>query len=454
VALAASVDRHLASREGWSRPDLLAYQQERLTAMVRHAVERSPFYRELYGALPPGPVQLEQLPVVDKMLLMDNFDRWVTDPTLSLDRLQRHLQASDGAEHFGDSYHVLGTAGSTGLRGVFAFACAEWATVLASRMRCNRFMEIERGPGDGLRFASIASMNPFHASHRVVAGLTMGFPRPLNLDVLAPIRELVEALNRFLPEMVLAYPSVARILAGEQLEGRLRIQPRVIVTAAEWRTEEARRAIVDAWGIVPFDDYQTTEGPIGMDCSRHEGIHVFEDIGIIEVVDDMQRPVPAGRRGHKMLFTNLFNYTQPVIRYEVSDLLTLAGDPCPCGRPFSRIQAIEGRLSDMLELDALDGGTAWVHANQFEEAIQDVAGTRQFRVIEWPDRIDVLVVSTGAVADDALERSILTSLRASLDSTGVACPSMQVHIVEEIRGDPHSMGKIKIVESRKPRARS
>src|SRR5207244_2415039 len=121
----------------------------------------------------------------------------------------------------------------------------------------------------------------------------------------------------------------------------------------------------DTWSVTPFNHYAMTEGPVGIDCASHRGIHVFEDLCIVENVDSSNRPVPPGSRGDKILFTNLLNYTQPLIRYEVTDMLTMSGEPCPCGRPFSLISGIDGRLDDVLYLESIDGGEVPVHPNHF-----------------------------------------------------------------------------------------
>jgi phenylacetate-coenzyme A ligase PaaK-like adenylate-forming protein len=432
----------------------LTFQQQRLRLLVHHATEHSPFYRELYGTRRRGdPVPLQELPVVNKALVLDNFERLVTDPRLKLDRLEAHVRDMAGDEHYLDTYHVFVTAGSSGRRGIFVFECAEWAAVLASWLRCSRLMGIERGSATGIRFASVAGNSPAHTTYRMATSLDIGVPRSLRLDVTALLAELVAALNAFQPEMVLLYPSMASILAGEQIEGRLRIRPRLIVTAAEWRTPESERLILEAWGVAPFNYYAMTEGPVGIDCAFHRGIHVFDDLCIVEVVDGSNRPVPEGARGDKILFTNLLNYTQPLIRYEVTDLLAMSPEPCPCGRPFSLIAGIEGRIDDVLYLESVDGGTVPIHPNHFLEAMKGLAGVTRYRVVEREDGIDVLVMASREItATPALAESVLNAVRSRLESAHVASLPLRVHFVDDVRGDPQLMGKLKLVESLRTRA--
>ena len=80
-----------AERERWPREQLARFQQERLEALVRHAIAHSPYYRERIGG---GPVELAALPVLDKATLMERFDDIVTDRRLRRDELLAHLDGS------------------------------------------------------------------------------------------------------------------------------------------------------------------------------------------------------------------------------------------------------------------------------------------------------------------------------------------------------------------------
>ena len=44
------LEAELIERDGWTRYDLLAYQTERVRALITHAVSRSPYYQDVLGA--------------------------------------------------------------------------------------------------------------------------------------------------------------------------------------------------------------------------------------------------------------------------------------------------------------------------------------------------------------------------------------------------------------------
>ena len=154
-------------------------------------------------------------------------------------------------------------------------------------------------------------------------------------------------------------------LADEQHAGRLRMSPRILVTSAELRTPQMTHRLVEAFGVHPFNVFACTEGLFGSECEHHQGIHLLEDTTLVENVDPDGQPVPAGEPGARLLVTNLYNLVQPLLRLEVTDLVTLDPDPCPCGRILARMNTIHGRSDDILSLPARDGSPVAIHPLHF-----------------------------------------------------------------------------------------
>jgi phenylacetate-coenzyme A ligase PaaK-like adenylate-forming protein len=191
---------------------------------------------------------------------------------------------------------------------------------------------------------------------RIPMSGNVGLFRLLHLRATDPVDRLVQALTDFQPDAIMPYPSVAALLAREQLAGRLAVTPRVIATHSELLTPEMARLIEQAWGIKPFNHYGLTEEPhASAYCAMHAGLHLFEDTVMMEVVDDDYRPVADGTMGTRYLLTNLYNRVQPLIRYEVTDMLCKVPEPCMCRLPFTLIAGVGGRAEDMLRLPRADG---------------------------------------------------------------------------------------------------
>jgi phenylacetate-CoA ligase len=450
AARAFFIQRKLDAHERWTREELLRYQRERLSLLVAHAARHSPFYRELYGNIRTNRgILIEDLPIIDKSAMMDNFDRFVTDPRLKLSELQAHVGRLTRDEYYRGEYRVTTTSGSSGMKGVFVFDRKEWSTALAGLIRCGSYVGVSPSLLRRWKISTIAADSPAHVTDRMSESIDVGLTRAQRLSATSGIRDLAGALNAFQPELLGAYPSIAALLAEEQREGRLDIHPRVVATFAEMRTGDMQRKIQESWGVVPFNAYGMTEAGIavGVDCSLHRGMHVFEDLVILEVVDERNNAVSDGSPGHKLLVTNLFNFTQPIIRYEVSDMLTMSRAPCPCGRPFRLIAAVEGRSDDIVYLRGAGGGDVPVHPNHFHDILETLEEIKQYQVVHEEKGITIsAVLRPGAPGEEAANK-VRERLRAALQSLGALCPDIHVRFVDGIPRDARQMGKLKLVRS-------
>jgi putative adenylate-forming enzyme len=427
-------------------------QQGRLESLVRHAVANSPFYRDHYRGIDIGNVALAALPPVAKPALMNAFDGWTTDRRLKLAGLERHIDALAGDDLYLGCYRVMATSGSTGERGVFVYSGSEWTLNLANFARLNeKFVGVHpRLFPHRLRVASVGATSPLHISTRNGLSASVGINRVLRLDARRPLSELAAALDAFGPELVVGYPSVLAMLAGEQEAGRLRLHPAKVVTVSEVRTPEMTEAIRRAWGVEPFSWYGITEGGVlAGDCEHHRGMHVFEDFFIVENVDADGRAVPDGVVGHKLLLTNLFNRTQPLIRYEQSDMVVLDSRPCPCGRTLRRVASIEGRSDDILQLPARAGGQVAVHPITLRSPFARMPDVRQYKVLHDDDGLHLLLVARDLARPGEVASRARDALAKALVDAGAEPPPILVETVEAIPRDEGHGAKFKLVESRR-----
>jgi phenylacetate-CoA ligase len=123
--------RELLALDCWSRERLVDLQRERLRALIAHAVASSPYYREALGP-DATEADLADLPPLSKPLLMDNFDRIVTDPRLRLAELRMFVDESAPGESFLGTYRVFATSGATGIPGLFVYRHDEFAHWIAA----------------------------------------------------------------------------------------------------------------------------------------------------------------------------------------------------------------------------------------------------------------------------------------------------------------------------------
>ncbi len=370
---------------------LRAAQQEQFERLVAYARTCSPFYERLYRRLPAKGFHIQDVPTTNKALLMEHYDEVVTDRRLKKAQVQAFAEDTSnvGKVYLGE-FVVDNTSGTSGLRGYVAQHLSEWETFFALNSlrpcplpkRPGSFWPLLRAPFTGLRVA-------------VVAGTSVNFITPIAflvmpemlkrlskvelLSTLMPLEEMVERLNRFQPDRIHGYPTMMEALAYKQIEGSLHIHPIDISTSSEPLTPRARQALEKAFGVFVENTYGATEPWImAKECS-YGNMHLFIDGCIVEPVDDKGEPVPPGQPSSKIFVTNLHNFTQPFIRYEMDDSLVPLEGLCQCGSPLPTV-AVIGRQDDPIYCKRADGSYAVFYPMQFETLMLEIKGYRMFQI--------------------------------------------------------------------------
>jgi phenylacetate-CoA ligase len=438
--------RHrLRQRYRWTRRQLEEHQRRALHRMREYAYARSLFYRRFHKGFTDRP--LGDLPILTKEMVMEHFDELVTDPTVRLADVEAHLATlSGGDELFNGRYRVASTSGSTGRRGLFLWDPNEWATVLASYNRSFDWAGVGAGITHRTRMAVVSSTTPWHQSARVGASVHSPWVPTLRLDSGDLLESIVERLNAFQPKVLVAYASMAHLLAEEQLAERLRISPGFVFASSEVFIGQARRRVEEAWGNKPFEVYAATEpAGIASQCEQHRGMHLFEDLVVTEVVDENNKPVPPGVYGERVLVTVLFSRTMPLIRYEMSDSVRPASSPhCPCGRPFALIEGIQGREEDVLHFPATSGGQVSVQPIVFHR-VMDTVPAGGWQVVQGPEGLTVLL---SGVREDFADTILIDSLRRELETQGAIVPPVKVSRVPTISRT--TVGKAPLIKAHVP----
>jgi putative adenylate-forming enzyme len=440
AGLSGTATEGLPIYDDWPRERMLELQRERLRDLVRFAVSASPYYR---GALGPDAVdaRLEELPSLSKATLMAEFDRIATDPRLRLADVERHTTGPRAGSPFLGEFRLFATSGTSGLHGLVVYTHEEFALWVDSVRRALR----QAGARPDTRVATIGAPNPLHVTRRLFEALRPGGSDAPVLAVTTPLAEIVRALNAYRPEALAGYASIVALLAAEQLEGRLDIEPKIVFAGSEVLTAEAEQRMLDAWSIRPFDVYASTETlMMAVSSPAHVGLHVLEDLVVLESVDERGRPVPAGTAGYKVLVTNLVNRAQPLIRYELSDSIVLAPEPDPTGRPYARVERIDGRSDDILRLPARAGGEVSVHPYLLRAPFSALPEVTQYQIVEEASGLRARVVLRAGAGFDTAER-VQAELTAVLAQAGAAC-SVTVEPVESIAREPGHAAKLKLVK--------
>ncbi|MGY3564753.1 phenylacetate--CoA ligase family protein [Sinomonas sp. RB5] len=406
-------------------PAIEARQRERLAALLQHARAHSALYARLYAGLPQD-AGLGSLPPVAKAELMAHFDEWVTDPQVTKDSLERFTARQDtiGSDFLG-RYVVFTTSGSTGEPTLLVQdrrAVAVMNGLAYARPPYVHPRVLVRMMAKGIRAALVFATGGHFLTTVMYARRVRSVPFRRRyvrfFSVLEPLAQLVQELNGFRPAMVASYASGLEVLAEEQAAGRLRIAPAIVASGGEQLLPAVRRRIEDVFGCPLMELYSASEAtPLTLPCRWGEQ-HLNADWFILEPIDAAGNSVPPGVLSHSVLLTNLANFVQPIIRYELGDSVRLGAEPCHCGSPLPTVR-IEGRTDEVLRLEG-PAGTVALLPMALGTVVEETPGVHRFQVLQTgPAALAVRVEALPGHEARAVEAAVLRRLRAHLDGQGL-----------------------------------
>lgn len=161
---------------------------------------------------------------------------------------------------------------------------------------------------------------------------------------------IADALCRFRPRYLLGYPSSMALFARYALEDGLKLpEVDVVLSNAEMLTPAQREVIGAAFRAPVRNTYGMAEAVAGGSECDHGTMHLWPEVGIVEVADEAGRVVSTpGARG-PLVLTGLLNRAMPLLRYEIGDRGHLPSpSDCGCGRTLPVLGEIQGRSTDFL----------------------------------------------------------------------------------------------------------
>ncbi len=325
-------------RLSWPAERLREERTARLRELVAFAKERSPWHRRRLADVDERAIDedaLRELPAMGKDEMMEHFDAIVTDPRVTLAAVNAHIASLDADAYFAGELHAIASGGSSGVRGVFVWGWEAWAAVQLVGLRLqlsDRLADPELASRTPVTMV-VAAGNASHFTSALAQTFATDAVQVHRFPIGLPVSEIVASLNRVDGDSLATYPSMLAILADEAREGRLRIRPRRIVTMAEPLLGEIRETAEATWQAPVASLWGTSEaGTTAIGCFQDAGMHLADDMVIVEPVDHEGRAVAPGTTSEKVYVTNLVNTVQPLIRYEITDEVTIMGSPARAAR--------------------------------------------------------------------------------------------------------------------------
>jgi phenylacetate-CoA ligase len=325
-------------RETWSPERWRAWQEERLARMLSRAATQVPYYREQWA---------ERRRRGDRAS-WECLENWLILEKEPLRTQPRAFLAQDCDPRRMICLHTSGTSGKP--LTLWRSCATEKAYYALFEARNRRWYGVSRHDcwailGGKLVTPAGRRRPPFWVWN---AGLNQLYMSSYHL---APdlIPHYLDALVRHGVTYIWGYTSSLYALAREILAlKRQDIRLKVAITNAEPVFDYQRTAIAQAFQCPVRENYGMTEIVAGASECQHGTLHLWPEVGVVEVVEGGQT-APPGATGD-LVATSLINPDMPLIRYRLGDRGALPAQEtrCPCGRTLPVLARVEGRTDDVL----------------------------------------------------------------------------------------------------------
>lgn len=376
------------------RAEIERLQQKKLLCLLRYAYHHSSYYHDSFTKAGITEANLDRVPLsafptVDKRILLDRFSDIITVQGLTQKDLQEFDEATGtGRKPFMGKYHVVHSSGSTGKPGYFIYDNDAWNTMLIGIIRAALWdlslPQIVRLLAGVPHILYIAATDGHYGGAMAVGdGIDGVGAKQLHLDIKTPLAEWIAKVKEFSPDIVIGYPSAIKIL-GELIEaGKVQTNISRIISCGEPLGSHMRQYFEKVFvhaKILNF--YGASESlALGVEEDSESGMILFDDMNIIEV-----------QNGH-MYLTSLYNFAQPLIRYRLTDDITLQKT-----EGLTRAIGLIGRSEDVLWFEHPDGKRDFLHPLAVEgicvEGLRDYqfykTGDSSFEMIaEFSEQTDI-----------------------------------------------------------------
>lgn len=427
-------DKHLT----YSKDDIEKLQRKKIIKLVKYAYKNSPFYKQLFREKGLSlndleDIELKDLPKTNKNLLMENFNDIITvDDIDKKDVINFIDNHPDPTELFNDKYYVIHSSGTTGEIGYYLYTQKNW--------------ELLKAVGASRLFDSFGFKKKSYAFIGAVDGHYAGisfFLSPVNkfeeyfyrdfliIDINKPLGNYIKELNLLQPDVISGYPSAMKMLINYQQKERLDIKPDTVICGGEPLSKEATEKIEKHWETTPKNYYGTSESILMGIGEGNQEMYIFDDLVKLELVED------------GILLTNLYNYTEPLIRYKIDDLV-ITSDKKEKKWPFTTIKSVSGREEDLLWLRNKEGELDFVHPIVFVEF--HVKGLKKFQIIKKNEvNIQVKTVKTEDISVSSLKEKMTEKLSTMLNKKNMDNVNIRIRLVQNIENDSQS-GKFRLIK--------
>lgn len=356
------------AKDSLSLKELEKIQEVELANFIKHASEKSTFYKEKYINI--DPLSLDNLPIVGKEDLREAIEKVYT-----IDKTNATIGKTGGTT--GKSLVVYNTKDDAhkrfamldNFRSKHGYELGKRTAWFSGKnlltkqdLKKNRFWKTDY-------FYKVRYYSTFHIKEDY-------------------LRYYVEDLIKYKPEYLVGFPSTMLEIAKYGLKHGYNFPPNIIKAifpTAETLTPSMRETIETFFKTEIFDQYASSEGaPFIFECKNHK-LHMELQSGVFEVLDDSDKPCQNGR----LVLTSFTTHGTPLIRYDIGDRIELSNEECNCGNKNPLVKAIHGRLDDYIY--SPENGK--INLGNISNTLKGVNGIIKFQVIQNElDSLEILII--------------------------------------------------------------
>jgi len=417
----------LKQAQWWPKWKLEQYQLGKLKEILRYAYDNVPYYSEVLKKIHFIPEDIEsirelrKLPILTKKDIVNNFDKLI-----SRKANKKHL-------------NLLKTSGSTGESTQFyrddCYEFVEYGFMLRLLNLINikisdKYIYLWTAPFIEKRINDTYLFEP--CLKRLLLSTE---PHSLN--------EHIKLIRQFRPVYAKGNPSFLYHLACYTQENNINdINFRCFLSCFENLFPYQRELIEQQFKCEAYNYYGSLERIISAcECSKHEGMHVNMEKGVLEIVDNNGELLPEGCLG-KMITTGFYNFAFPFIRYDIGDVGSISKIPCSCGRGLQLLKSLDGRTNEVIKYK-----DKHISSTALSVFLRKFKNIKQCQFIQQEENKIMVNIVRGKEYSEHDSQELVKAMQEMTDEQLNICISFVEHIPRTKMGKFNFIiSKLKIVE--------